>query len=67
MENYRLIIRKKRKQLGLSQNQLARAVGISQPFMNEIELGKKSPSVEVLIKICEALDIPFLGQEKEDL
>ena len=67
MENYRLIIRKKRKQLGLSQNQLARAVGISQPFMNEIELGKKSTSVEVLIKICEALDIHFLGQEKEDL
>ena len=67
MENYRLIIRKKRKQLGLSQNQLARAVGISQPFMNEIELGKKNPSVEVLIKICEDLDFPFLGQEKEDL
>ena len=67
MENYRLIIRKKRKQLGLSQNQLASAVGISQPFMNEIELGKKSPSVEVLSKIWEALDMPFLGQEKEDL
>ena len=55
--NYREMIRKKRIERGLSQNKLAKLVGITQPFMNEIESGRKSPSVEVLIRICEELDI----------
>ena len=57
MMNYREIIKKKRIEKGISQNKLAKFVGITQPFMNEIESGRKSPSVEVLIKICEELDI----------
>jgi transcriptional regulator with XRE-family HTH domain len=55
--DYRAIIKKKRIEKGLSQNKLAKLVGITQPFMNEIENGRKSPSVEVLIKICEELNI----------
>ena len=57
MMNYREIIKKRRIDKGLSQNGLAKLVGITQPFMHEIESGRKSPSVEVLIKICEQLDI----------
>ena len=57
MKDYREIIKNKRKKLGLSQKQLAKLVGITQPFMNEIEHGKKSPSVEVLQKICQVLSI----------
>ncbi|MCL2695920.1 MAG: helix-turn-helix domain-containing protein [Clostridiales bacterium] len=55
--DYREIIKKKRIEKGLSQNKLAKLVGITQPFMNEIESGRKSPSVEVLIKLCKELDI----------
>lgn len=57
MKDYRKVIKEKREQLGISQNKLAKRIGITQPFMNEIESGRKSPSVEVLFKICDALDI----------
>ncbi|MCL2883965.1 MAG: helix-turn-helix domain-containing protein [Oscillospiraceae bacterium] len=55
--DYRQLIREKRLDMGLSQYELAKLVGITQPFMHEIESGRKSPSVEVLIKICKELDI----------
>ena len=59
--NYKEIIKKRRLEMGLSQNKLAKLVGITQPFMNEIESGRKSPSVEVLIKICKELDIQMFS------
>ena len=59
--NYREIIRKRRIEKGLSQNKLAKLIGITQPFMNEIESGRKSPSVEILIKICGELDIAMFN------
>lgn len=65
MSNYREIIRKKRTDLGISQNELSKLVGITQAFMNEIESGRKSPSVEVLIKICEVLEIKLFPDEEE--
>lgn len=59
MYDYRKRIIEKRKELGMSQRQLAKLVGITQQFMNEIESGRKSPSIEVLINICKALEIPM--------
>lgn len=41
---------------GLNQTNLAKLVGITQAFMSELEKGKKVPSVEVLEKLCGALD-----------
>ena len=63
MEDYRQVIRTKREKLGLSQYKLAKNVGITQSFMNEIESGKKSPSIEVFFRICEALDIKVFPEE----
>jgi len=40
---------------GLSQTQLAEQIGITQAFMSELEKGKKTPSVDVLEKLCGAL------------
>ena len=40
MTDYRELIIRHRKAKGLSQKQLAAQVGITQPFMNEIESGK---------------------------
>lgn len=57
MKDYKLVIRNKRELLGLSQYKLAKMVGITQSFMNEIESGRKSPSIEVFFRICEALEI----------
>lgn len=63
MKDYRQIIRKKREAIGLSQYKLAKLVGITQSFVNEIESGKKSPSIEVFFRICEVLDINVFPEE----
>ncbi len=65
MKDYRKIIRTKREKLGLSQYKLAKLAEITQPFMNEIESGKKSPSIEVFFRICEVLDIRVFPDEDE--
>ena len=66
MKDYREVIRNRREQLGWSQYKLAKVVGITQSFMNEIENGRKSPSLEVFFRICEALDIRLFPDEQED-
>lgn len=63
MKNYRELIRSKRKQLGLSQAELAERVHITQPYIYEIESGRKTPSVEILFAICEELDIKLFPDE----
>ena len=65
MKDYRTINRHKRERLGISQYKLAKMVGITQSFMNEIESGRKSPSVEVLFRICEALEIKVFPDDEE--
>lgn len=57
MDNFREIIKNRRIEKGVSQNKLAKELGITQTFMSEIESGRKTPSLEVLYKICDSLDI----------
>ena len=64
MTDYRAVIRKYREARGWSQYKLAKVVGITQPFMNGIESGKKSPSIEVFFRICEALEIKVFPEEE---
>ena len=59
--DYRTLIREKRKEKGLSQERLAKLVQVSQPFIDEIESGRKKPSVDVLMRICAVLDISLFG------
>ena len=59
--DYRTLIREKRKEKGLSQERLAQLVQVSQPFIAEIESGRKKPSVDVLMRICAVLDISLFG------
>lgn len=66
MKDYRMVIREKREKLEMSQYKLAKLVGITQSFMNEIESGKKSPSIEVFFRICEALDIKVFPDDEEE-
>ena len=62
--DYRTLIREKRKEKGLSQGKLAQLVQVSQPFIAEIESGRKKPSVDVLMRICTVLEISLFGQEE---
>ena len=45
-----------RKELGLSQVQLAEKVGIVQSHLSKIESGKVSPQLSTLIRLCNALN-----------
>ena len=64
VKDYREVIRNKRKKLGWSQYRLAKEIGIAQSFMNEIEKGRKTPSLDVFFRICDALDIRLFPDEE---
>ena len=48
-------IQKRRKEIGITQEELAFRVRLSRTHMGHIEQGRRSPSLEVLNKIARAL------------
>ena len=66
MTDYRTLIREKRVEKKISQGKLAKMIGVSQPFIAEIESGRKKPSLDVLMRICDALEIPMFGGTSKD-
>lgn len=48
-------VRDLREALGLEQQQLARAAGVSKQHMSDIERGKSQPSVQVTRQLARAL------------
>lgn len=48
-------IQKRRKGMGITQEELADRLNLSRTHMGHIEQGRKSPSMEVLTKIAKAL------------
>ena len=66
MKDYRKILKRKREKLQISQGQLAKQLGLTQTFLSEIERGRKSPSIETLFQLCEALDIKLFPDEPEE-
>lgn len=43
----------------LSQGEAAKAIGISQTYLSQVEAGQKVPSKEVMDKMCEAYKTPL--------
>lgn len=60
-------IRKIRKDFGWTQADLAEKSGISVPFMTQIELGRKSASLEVIQSIASALNVSYQQLYMEQL
>lgn len=58
-----------RSENGLSQRELAKRLGVSQPRVVELESGEKNPQIETLVKIAATTGIEFafdvvpIGQE----
>lgn len=50
-------IQKRRKEIGLTQEELADKIGVSRQYMGFIEQARNVPSVEVLEKIARNLKI----------
>jgi len=56
MNNLSERLRMTRKAHGYSQTSLAQIVGVTQTTISDMEAGKRRPSVEVLEKLCDALE-----------
>ena len=63
MEDYRAILKRNREKQGLSQNRLAKRLGVTQTFISEIERGRKNPSLEQFFRICKELQIKVFPDE----
>ena len=63
MEDYRAILKRNREKQGLSQNKLAKRLGVTQTFISEIERGRKNPSLELFFRICKELQIKVFPDE----
>ena len=50
-------MKKRRSDLGLSQGELAKRVGVSRQTINMIENGGYNPPVELCIRICKELGV----------
>ena len=50
-------LKKLRKDLGISQRELARKAGISSAMISLYEAGKKSPTIDVLMKLAVVLEV----------
>ncbi|NEZ47696.1 helix-turn-helix transcriptional regulator [Clostridium niameyense] len=50
-------LKKIREEKNISQSKLAILAGISRSYVSEIEAGKKTPSLDMLEKIAEALEV----------
>ena len=47
-------IRKARLEAGITQEDLAFEAGVSRQYVSLVELGEKCPTVDVLIRLCQA-------------
>jgi transcriptional regulator with XRE-family HTH domain len=50
-------LRKARLQAGLTQEELAAKASISREYVNYLERGKRSPTVEVFVRLCKAMKV----------
>ena len=53
-------IKNLRKQLNMSNRELAQKSGLSQPVMNRLENNERKADIETLEKICKALNITLI-------
>lgn len=49
-------VKARRKELGLTQAEVAERLGISRPVVAEIENGKREPGLGVMSRLAEALE-----------
>ncbi|HUY90839.1 MAG TPA: helix-turn-helix transcriptional regulator [Pirellulales bacterium] len=50
-------LRKAREEAGMSQEKLSFEAGIDRSYLSELENNHRSPTVEMLFRICDALGI----------
>jgi len=51
------VLQKARQNAGLSQQALAALAGVDRSYISELECDHKSPTVQMLFRLCEAMEI----------
>lgn len=55
------LIQKQRKSKGLRQEDVAGKTGLSRTYICDIENGRYSPSLETLMRLASALEVPVVA------
>ena len=55
--SFGLVIRERRRQLDLTQEEVARQINTSVPYIGHLEAGKRHPSEKVVVKLAKALGL----------
>lgn len=50
-------LRKARQSRGLTQEEVAARAGLSREYISIIERGKRSPTIDVLLRVCRAIGV----------
>ena len=56
-ENVRTALKRERLKRKMSQEEFGYFLGLSQSYISEVETGKKTPPLDLLIEIADALDL----------
>ncbi len=62
LDNLSQLLRRRRRELGVTQADLARLAGLSLHGVSDIETGKGNPTLESLLKILDALGLRIVIQ-----
>ena len=54
-----LLIRDRRRQLDLTQDQLAQRIGVSRPWIVQLEQGKETAQLGMVLSVLNDLDVPL--------
>lgn len=57
LRNFAINLRALRKAKGFTQERLAHEADFSYKYLQELEGGKKCPSLIIVIRLCKALDV----------
>lgn len=60
-------LRQRRKELNISQQELAAVIGIGLATLNRIESGKHIPGLRTLLPLADALGLTLVLQPKDSL
>jgi len=60
-ENFRHNLRRRRRELNLSQEDLARRLNVSGPYVSQVEAGRTTQGLDVVERFAKALDLPAVA------
>ena len=66
IENYHLIVRRRREELGMKQKDLAEKLGIKESMLQKIEAGKFTPDIPTCMKIEAVLGVKILRETADE-